>query len=417
MFENLIAQPATGLLSDDILASRLPQSMLFSGPQSSGKLTAALELARVLSCANGDAVWTCACQSCARHKELINPDLLVLGPRDCILEIRAAARAFLENRGTASRYLFIRSIRKLTCRFNTCFMDQEDSRVAKASPLLADIEERLEEIDPSRPLTEDLTALGKSVNAIVDLAERLEDDFLYDSIPVALVRSASSWARLSPSGKMKTVIIENADRMQDAARNAFLKILEEPPSNVVFILTTSRRGAIMPTILSRVRTYAFVDRPMERQQEVISRVFHSVPEGKELLEGFFNRFLPVPAASIESAATMYLNGILADGIDVGKKPLQSLRSALGQNAQTCEIQQISAMLNKFTPEIVYRLFLARCARVLRESLRTGLADAREISVFAKWSKLIQAACDSVEVYNLTPVASLERLAQEMKESL
>ncbi|HNY22639.1 MAG TPA: hypothetical protein PKO22_10870, partial [Treponemataceae bacterium] len=258
MFENLIAQPATGLLSDDILASRLPQSMLFSGPQSSGKLTAALELARVLSCANGDAVWTCACQSCARHKELINPDLLVLGPRDCILEIRAAARAFLENRGTASRYLFIRSIRKLTCRFNTCFMDQEDSRVAKAYPLLADIEERLEEIDPSRPLTEDLTALGKSVNAIVDLAERLEDDFLYDSIPVALVRSASSWARLSPSGKMKTVIIENADRMQDAARNAFLKILEEPPSNVVFILTTSRRGAIMPTILSRVRTYAFV---------------------------------------------------------------------------------------------------------------------------------------------------------------
>jgi len=173
----------------------------------------------------------------------------------------------------------------------------------------------------------------------------------------------------------------------------------------------------MPTILSRVRTYAFVDRPMERQQEVISRVFHSVPEGKELLEGFFNRFLPVPAASIESAATMYLNGILAEAIDVGKKPLQSLRSALGQNAQTCEIQQISAMLNKFKPEIVYRLFLARCARVLRESLRTGLADAREISVFAKWSKLIQAACDSVEVYNLTPVASLERLAQEMKESL
>lgn len=173
----------------------------------------------------------------------------------------------------------------------------------------------------------------------------------------------------------------------------------------------------MPTILSRVRTYAFVYRPMERQHEVITRVFHSAPEGNETLEGFFNRFLPVPAATIESAAAMFLNGILADGIDSGKKPLQSLRAALGQGGQTCEIQQLSASLNRFKPEIVYRLFLARCARALRESLRTGLADAREVSVFAKWSKLIQTACDSVEIYNLTPVASLERLAMEMKESL
>ena len=83
---------------------------------------------------------------------------------------------------------------------------------------------------------------------MVNVAEKLEDDFLYDSIPVNQVRNASAWARLSPSDKKKILIIENADRMQDAARNAFLKVLEEPPADVVFILTTTRRGAIMPTI-------------------------------------------------------------------------------------------------------------------------------------------------------------------------
>ncbi len=49
MFENLIAQPASSLLTDDIRSSRLPPSMLFYGQTASGKLTAALETARVLS--------------------------------------------------------------------------------------------------------------------------------------------------------------------------------------------------------------------------------------------------------------------------------------------------------------------------------------------------------------------------------
>ena len=85
----------------------------------------------------------------------------------------------------------------------------------------------------------------------------------------------------------------------------FLKVLEEPPADVVFILTTSRRGAIMPTILSRVRTYAFIERPAAAQDEVIARVFHDKPEAKESLEAYFYRFLLVPMGTIAEVADSF----------------------------------------------------------------------------------------------------------------
>jgi DNA polymerase-3 subunit gamma/tau len=416
MFENLIAQPVSNLLSDDISASRLPPSMLFSGPSATGKLTAALELARVLSCQEGSGKWTCTCSSCRQHKELVHPDLLVIGPRDCILEIRASAAAFLRSRVPASRFLFIRSIRKLTLRFNPALQDQDDTRFSRAASLLSELEEQLEELDPSRELPED-AKLEKLVASLVNAAEKLEDDFLYDSIPVNQVRNASAWAHLSPAGKKKILVVENADRMQESARNAFLKVLEEPPADVVFILTTNRRGAIMPTILSRVRTYAFVDRSVDAQREVVSRVFHDDSAQSDSLAVYFNCFLPVSPETIETAATLFLSGVLVAAIDEGRKPLIGLRSALGTGSETKTIAGIVALLNRCKPNVVYRLFLARIAHFMSEALRTGSVDARETAVYTKWTVFIREALEAVDVYNLAPASALETLFQGMKETL
>jgi DNA polymerase-3 subunit gamma/tau len=416
MFENLIAQPVSNLLSDDISAARLPPSMLFSGPSATGKLTAALELARVLSCQEGSGKWTCTCSSCRQHKELVHPDLLVIGPRDCILEIRAAAAAFLRCRVPASRFLFIRSIRKLTLRFNPALQDQDDTRFLRAASLLSELEEQLEELDPSRELPED-AKLEKLVASLVNAAEKLEDDFLYDSIPVNQVRNASAWAHLSPAGKKKILVVENADRMQESARNAFLKVLEEPPADVVFILTTNRRGAIMPTILSRVRTYAFVDRSVDAQREVVSRVFHDDSAPSDSLSVYFNCFLPVSPETIETAATLFLSGVLVAAIDEGRKPLIGLRAALGSSGETKPIAGLVALLNRCKPNVVYRLFLARIAHFMREALRTGSVDARETAVYTKWTVFIREALEAVDVYNLAPASALETLFQGMKETL
>lgn len=422
MFENLIAQPAAKLLIADVEASRLPPSMLFSGPEASGKLTAALELARVLSCAEGSGLWTCACGSCARSKELTHPDLLVMGPRNGSLEIRASAAAFIRKRTPATRFLFVRSVRKLAIRFSPVLAGDDDSRAQKAAPLLADIGELLEELAPSRALEGDAAAIDKVVASLSEIAEKLESEFMYDSIPVSQVRNASSWARLSPSGRRKVLVIENADRMQDSARNAFLKILEEPPEDVVFVLTTARRGAIMPTILSRVRTYAFTERPAAAEAEVISRVFQDEAAKGESLASYFYRFLPVPMETIASAADSFLVSVLQDAIDEGRRPLSGLRTALDADGakdanRIGSIAELNARLNRCKPTVVWHLFLACLSRRTRLALRTGNADARETSVYALWADSIRNAVDSVDVYNIAPQSALESLYAEMKERI
>ena len=125
MFENLVNQEAGKLLTADIKNKKLPGALLFSGPEASGKLTAALETARILSChQKPQGYWMCECPSCLQHKSLVCSNLMLMGPRDCSLEIAAAAKTFTEAHFIdakyidAARYLFLRSVRKLTLRFN-----------------------------------------------------------------------------------------------------------------------------------------------------------------------------------------------------------------------------------------------------------------------------------------------------------
>lgn len=59
----------------------------------------------------------------------------------------------------------------------------------------------------------------------------------------------------------KIFLIEEADRMNPAAQNAFLKTLEEPPPKTVLILITSQPGSLLPTIRSRCQTVAFAAWP------------------------------------------------------------------------------------------------------------------------------------------------------------
>ena len=58
-------------------------------------------------------------------------------------------------------------------------------------------------------------------------------------------------------GKYKVFIIDEVHRLSTAAFNAFLKTLEEPPAHVIFILATTEKHKILPTILSRCQIYDF----------------------------------------------------------------------------------------------------------------------------------------------------------------
>lgn len=72
------------------------------------------------------------------------------------------------------------------------------------------------------------------------------------------IRSLTEQVRIAPqTGKFKIYIIDEVHMLSQAAFNAFLKTLEEPPSYAVFILATTEKHKIIPTILSRCQIFDF----------------------------------------------------------------------------------------------------------------------------------------------------------------
>lgn len=429
MFENVLGQPVIQLLCDELQHGNVPPALLFAGPEASGKLTAALETARVLSCTESGN-WTCTCPSCKRHKDLSASDLLILGTRDAVLETEAAAHALCTAKTTASRYLFVRAVRKLTSRFDSRLWDTDESRFVKAAPILTDIDELLSDLIAQYGTIETIPEeeakkLEKQTAKIIDLCQKLQEDCMYDTLPVNQVRKASAWVRLMPTGKKKVLIIENADKMQESARNAFLKILEEPPEYAFFILTTTRRTAIIPTILSRVRTYLFIERESKHQQAVIERVFRdqhfcmNIPSSQPIrIVSYLQSFLPVAPEQFREAAGFFWEYCLNRGerqktsFTVLIRILTAYR-AEHPSASEPSITAILKLLNNCKPRRIYTLFLESAIAFLQESIHTGACMPQEIERYALLSSFIHTAMQSVDIFNSTPQAALETLSEQI----
>ncbi|MBP5158441.1 MAG: DNA polymerase III [Treponema sp.] len=402
MFENILFQSASSLLARDIENGGLPPSILFAGPAASGKLSAALETARVLSCrASGiKGLWNCGCPSCAQHKVLVSQNLLLAGPGDRTLEIRAAKATLLSQNAMnsshleAARHLYLRAVRKLTLRFSPILWEGDD-KAGKFAPLLQSINESLECLTPGRtvPSPDDLQ---KILDAVEKDAEKLESSFLYDSIPVFQIRNISSWAHLKGGEGKKVMVLENSDSMADSARNALLKILEEPPEDLLFILTTKRRSAMLPTILSRVRTYNFFERSREQQETVISRIFHydssrarsAKPEG---VNDFLLAYLDIKPEQVMAAAATYFGEITQ-----GRFP---------------DVAAIIATCGSFRPRALFTIFL----RGILKAQEGFLASAEGVVCSQRILEQLRLSADNVSIFNQGPQAALEQLARNLMQ--
>ncbi len=113
-------------------------------------------------------------------------------------------------------------------------------------------------------------AAGNSVDVIeMDAASnRSVDDIRELRDRVAFAPTAGHW---------KVYILDEAHMLTKEAWNAFLKTLEEPPPNTVFILATTEAHKVMPTIADRCQRFDFQRPSIEQLSEVLTRV--SVAEG------------------------------------------------------------------------------------------------------------------------------------------
>src|SRR5437879_11810571 len=187
-----------------IASGRLPQALLFEGPRGIGKQRLALWLAQALVCEGGarapGAGEPCGvCQHCRLVLGLSHPDVHWFVPIE------------LSKKG------------------------------ADAERQVALVEEALgEEMAARREQPLYQPPSGLAIHGI------------------AAVRLLLRRLALKPAlGRRKVFVIGDADRLvpqtgADAAANALLKALEEPPADTVFVLTSSEPDALLPTILSRV---------------------------------------------------------------------------------------------------------------------------------------------------------------------
>ena len=106
--------------------------------------------------------------------------------------------------------------------------------------------------------------LAKKINQ--DGTEREDEDFAFNIFELDAasnnsvddIRSLTDQVRIPPQvGKYKVYIIDEVHMLSQSAFNAFLKTLEEPPKHAIFILATTEKHKIIPTILSRCQIFDF----------------------------------------------------------------------------------------------------------------------------------------------------------------
>jgi DNA polymerase-3 subunit delta' len=90
------------------------------------------------------------------------------------------------------------------------------------------------------------------------------------NIPVDAIRALRMDAFRRPvEADRKVYIIKNAERMWEEGASTLLKVLEEPPGDVVFVLVTDNSGAVLPTIRSRCQEIRFTNIPIEDLKEYL----------------------------------------------------------------------------------------------------------------------------------------------------
>jgi DNA polymerase-3 subunit gamma/tau len=106
--------------------------------------------------------------------------------------------------------------------------------------------------------------LAKMINS--DGTEKEDEDFAFNIFELDAasnnsvddIRNLTDQVRIPPQvGKYKVYIIDEVHMLSSSAFNAFLKTLEEPPKHCIFILATTEKHKIIPTILSRCQIFDF----------------------------------------------------------------------------------------------------------------------------------------------------------------
>ncbi len=204
-WERVIGQARVKNLLKHILSSgKLPNAFLFEGPEGVGKDALAMELAKTLNCETGEMDPCEQCGSCKQANSLQHPNIRLVFP-----------------------------------------LPRGDNETKDDGPL-----DKLDEKTMKRIREE--------------ISSKARDPYHRINIPRAQVIKIGSIREVIREDSLslyqrgyRVIIIMQAEEVGAESANALLKVLEEPGPRTVFVLTTSRRSSLLPTIVSRCQSLRF----------------------------------------------------------------------------------------------------------------------------------------------------------------
>jgi len=169
------------------------------------------------------------------------------------------------------------------------------------------------------------------------------------------IRDIRDHAVLQPvEGRYKVYILDEAHQLTDAAFNALLKLIEEPPPHLIFVFCTTDLGKMLPTVRSRCQTFVFA-RP--RLPELV-RVLRRVSDGEEI---------EVPDAALALVARA-ARGAYRDAVST----LDQLAAATGKKIT---VQDVLQLLGAVEEEALFRL----CDLIVDRDTAGALTFIEELS--------------------------------------
>jgi DNA polymerase-3 subunit gamma/tau len=354
--------------------------------------------------------------------------MLCLGWKPFSAEIAASAGTLRREESPQGRLLFLRALRKLLARFNPVLWE-DDPKGAKLFPLVNSLEEDIDELGLCSGKQD---AVEMLTDGMLKIAFKLESEGISENIPIAQIRRAAYWCRLAPNGRGKLLLIENADRMQEEARNSLLKLLEEPPARVNVVLTSPRPGSLLPTMLSRLRPYRFYSRTPSVEKEVIKRVFRDEDENPGGISEYLDSFLPVSGETLKTLAAFVAASTAYKAALILKKKGRPLPEELVLLGKFCTPKAEASGFGRLGAEVMVNLILEKTdsfeirslfPRFLNDLLEQVSLSLRQASAPPQaaynelWKKCVGWADTAAGIYKLRPAQALEKLFNDLTRGL
>jgi DNA polymerase III delta prime subunit len=239
------------MLEHELACDRLPQTLLFYGPDGCGKFLTAVELVKVLNCAE-TRTSRCSCPSCTAIQNMVSPDLLILSKSSFTNTFLIWRDAGVEEK---NRPAFVRDLKRVL------IVIRGDQKFAKEYEALA-----AHVYDPE--------SINGHVDEICEMVLGLASMLEGAIIGIDRIREVQRFLALkSTGGGYRAVIIDAAHRMNLEASNCFLKVSEDTPSGAIIVLTTTKVAGLKDTVRSRCRSYRFMALEKETRDEIYRHQF------------------------------------------------------------------------------------------------------------------------------------------------